>query len=772
MKTPFLKRQSTWICILLVGLVGIAAFLFFSTDKFKVEDYLPYLKADKTATDYNLGFEKVYNTAQLPDGWFKWGHPIYDVKVDSVIKHSGKYALRIEPRGQIIGPARSMEFSCPTLAIPARYAGKNVTVKAFMRTEDVDQPIGLMLRIDGKPDRVLQFDNMQHRGITGSGNWEEYSVTLPLPQRAETIYIGAILSGKGKLWIDDFQVLIDDTDIQFAQLKPENMYKADTDTEFTNGSKIKIKEYTPETVINLELLGRIWGFLKYYHPAVAAGEYNWDAELFRVMPSIISAKSIDERNEIFVQWIDRLGKVKRDRNRDKETTEVKMLPDLAWIENPELGKALSKRLEMVKNAKRNPENYYVSFVSDSKYPSFLSEREYENMSYYDDSGMRLLCLFRCWNMVQYFYSYRYSIEKEWNAALGEFIPRFLDGYLKQDYQQAIFDLMNKLNDPWTDIQNSQMLYNGPFGQGYLALYEIAMVDGQPVVKGYPDKDKLQSSELKIGDIILDVNNQPVKELKNCTFQILNPSFVVTGGIAVLHTPSQKLTVRVVRDGKPLACEINCFTMDKYTLNLYGSIPKTLHRFLSSDIGYIRPGTTEIDSLPDILKSFRNTKGLVIDLRHDLRSSDSIASALGAYLASHPVDFAKLTRVDITQPGRFTFMPLKVGKENTDYYKGKVVVLVNEATTHNTALIVMAVQVTPHAMVVGSATSGTIGDAAWGILPGDINTEFTSVGIYYPDGREIRNGIALDLEVKPTIRGIIEGRDELLEKAIEIINSKE
>jgi len=35
-------------------------------------------------------------------------------------------------------------------------------------------------------------------------------------------------------------------------------------------------------------------------------------------------------------------------------------------------------------------------------------------------------------------------------------------------------------------------------------------------------------------------------------------------------------------------------------------------------------------------------------------------------------------------------------------------------------------------------------------------------------RTQRIGIALDMEVKPTIQGIIEGKDELLEKAIEMI----
>jgi C-terminal processing protease CtpA/Prc len=49
---------------------------------------------------------------------------------------------------------------------------------------------------------------------------------------------------------------------------------------------------------------------------------------------------------------------------------------------------------------------------------------------------------------------------------------------------------------------------------------------------------------------------------------------------------------------------------------------------------------------------------------------------------------------------------------------------------------------------------------------------SGIGIYYPDGKETqRIGIVPDIELKPTIKGIKEGRDEVLEKALEIINEQ-
>ena len=56
-----------------------------------------------------------------------------------------------------------------------------------------------------------------------------------------------------------------------------------------------------------------------------------------------------------------------------------------------------------------------------------------------------------------------------------------------------------------------------------------------------------------------------------------------------------------------------------------------------------------------------------------------------------------------------------------------------------------------------------------LLPGGVCSFFSSIGIYYPDGTETqRVGIIPDIYVWSTVKGIKDGRDELLEKALELI----
>ena len=175
-----------------------------------------------------------------------------------------------------------------------------------------------------------------------------------------------------------------------------------------------------------------------------------------------------------------------------------------------------------------------------------------------------------------------------------------------------------------------------------------------------------------------------------------------------------------------------------------------------------------------MESFTNTKGIIIDIRGYPRDF-SILHALCNHLLPEPTDFVIFTRGSIEHPGIFTLseFPYQVGIDNEDYYKGKIIIIVNERTMSRAEYFSMAFQTAPRAKVIGSITAAADGEVSGIVLPGSVQTMITGMGVYYPDGRQTqRVGIALDEIVKPTIQGIIQGRDELLERAIEIINEIE
>ena len=82
---------------------------------------------------------------------------------------------------------------------------------------------------------------------------------------------------------------------------------------------------------------------------------------------------------------------------------------------------------------------------------------------------------------------------------------------------------------------------------------------------------------------------------------------------------------------------------------------------------------------------------------------------------------------------------------------------------------MMLKVAPNSTLIGSTTKGSDGDQTGILLPGNILTSFSGQGVYFPDGAETqRVGIAPDIEVLPTIEGIRNGNDEVLEKAVNLL----
>ena len=192
----------------------------------------------------NLDFEQVENN--YPTKWENFGSKDYKIYVDSVNAQKGKISAVIENQGD------KSDFKALAINLPNNYNGKFIRLSGYVKTENVtDGYAGLWLRIDPQ----IGFDNMNSRGITGTTDWKEYEITLPLnPKKTDKIVIGGLLVGKGKIWLDNFQVSIDgkDLDNKNIEIYTREILPAEKDKEFDNGSNITFSNLTNETINNLE----------------------------------------------------------------------------------------------------------------------------------------------------------------------------------------------------------------------------------------------------------------------------------------------------------------------------------------------------------------------------------------------------------------------------------------------------------------------------------------------------------------------------------------
>jgi len=709
---------------------------------------------------YNLNFEET--DGAMPLNWVIYGSSNYKTTIDSVHVKEGKYAACIE------FTEGTPDFAAWAFNIRENFKGKKITLSGYVRTENIAEGYaGLWMRIDPG----IAFDNMGRRGIKGSTEWTRCNIMLPMnPDNTENIVVGGLMTGKGKMWLDGLSVSVDGNDI--SNLKPYLSKRAqlEKETGFGKSSKVDSIVLTPSSVHNLKALGLIWGYLKYYHPAVATGTYNWDYELFRIMPAILSATNNTSRDSVLLGWINKLGPYKTKIPKPQPAANVKLEPDLRWISTMNFSENLTTKLFDIKNAKRENKHYYVAFASGVGNPVFKNEDAYTSLTY-PDAGIRMLALFRYWNIIQYFFPYKNLIEEDWLNVLDEFIPKMNDVKNDTAYVLTLLELIARVHDTHANIWGGNAVYYDYLGQRYAAP-EIQFVENKAVVTGWHSDSLGAITGMQVGDVITAINKKPVDsiiaDLLKFTPASNYPTQLRDIASGLLRSKDSVIHITYLRNNS-----INEATLQTYTsknMNIYSKylVMDTCFKMLGDDIAYINNGSLQRKQVKKIMKNIGNTKGLIIDNRN--YPSDFPVHVLSKYLMPKPTPFVKFTATSLQSPGLFVFKKqLKAGRPFQKGYAGKVVILVNEVSQSSSEFHALAYRVHPRAVVVGSTTAGADGNVSAFILPGGIKTMISGIGVYYPDGRETqRVGIVPDVECKPTIEGIKAGRDEVLEKAIEII----
>ena len=535
---------------------------------------------------------------------------------------------------------------------------------------------------------------------------------------------------------------------------------------FLSFSNSAIAQSTISGNQKLASLCKVWGFLKYYHPAVATGKLDWDQALVDHIKLLPEANTKEQLSRFYIDWIKSLGSVPRCRSCENNLLDsLKRNLDLRWVDDKDIfTDSLSNVLHYIQ-FNRVQHNYYYARIGKTGNLDFSNEKEYPGMVY-PDSPFRLLSLFRYWNTVNYFYPYKYAVGKDWNIVLDEMIPEFRDASDTLDYHMAMLRLVRNLNDTHANFGTDQLrAVNGV----YRSPISLKIINDTVLVTGYYSFIIKDKTELLSGDRILKVDSKDINQLVKEKLQLTTGSNDATKlrnvVLFLLRGHSDSLKVTYERKGNVSTKNLKLYPISDLKVDTVISGSKT-YKMFNNNIGYINLAFLRSDKVDEAMKKFMGTKALIFDIRS---YPFDIEKQLASYLNPHPKPFIKTTVRNISYPG--TFVPLAavpVGEENKNYYKGKVILLVNEETQSHAEFTAMILQTAPNVLTIGSQTAGADGNVVKIVFPGGYSTYMSGLGIYYPDGRETqRVGIAIDVVVKPTAKGLIEGRDEVLEKAISI-----
>jgi C-terminal processing protease CtpA/Prc len=288
-----------------------------------------------------------------------------------------------------------------------------------------------------------------------------------------------------------------------------------------------------------------------------------------------------------------------------------------------------------------------------------------------------------------------------------------------------------------------------------------------------------NSSIQVGDVIKSINGSDIYSIRDNLRKYIAGSNdpVIERNInkRILAGPLGEVKL-VLEDAE--GQKIVTLTRNIYISDYYDLIESTepIWKIIESDsgkFGYVDMGRLEVHHINNMFSALWETDGIIFDIRNYPQGT---MWKMVNYLFDGPIHIANFTTPDITYPGTLFWHFEHVGwGDFSQTYNKPIFILFDETTQSQAEYTVMAFEQHPQAHKIGSQTSGADGNVTSIKLPGGIITYFTALGTFYPDFTNTqRIGIIPDVEVHPTIAGVREGRDEVLEVALQynIINSVE
>jgi len=518
----------------------------------------------------------------------------------------------------------------------------------------------------------------------------------------------------------------------------------------------------------LESLCKVWGFLKYYHPNVAKGKFNWDQQLFQKIDELENINNKDQLNELYANWIESLGKIEVCKNCVNDNDKVYFLKnfDPGWMDDRQFfSENVSQKLKFIENNRNIGENYYFGLNGRKVY--FRNENSYG--SKFTSKQIAFLEFFRYWNYVEYFFAYKYKTDQNWNDVLREMIPKFLAVDNDENYHLSLAELVTKTDDSHAFLFSKLNSVN-QYGRKNVPV-QYSYAEGKLVVTKIFPTIFNEENPLKTGDVIYDVEGLTIPQKVNLFGKYI-PASNSWGKInkskyLFLYTNKDSLELKIERDGINLVLKVKTY-LQKEIIRENPTVPEKW-KFLDDEkkIGYVNMGLIKRSDLNDMFENLKNTESIIFDSRN---YPNMTILPLSRLLLPENKIYYEFIFPETNYLSKFYRRKNNIGRNNPDHYKGNVVILVNEVTQSQAETTVMMLKQHPKAKVIGGYTSGANGDVISFNIAG-LKTCFTGLGAYYPNGRETqRIGIIPDIIVRPTVKGIQQGKDEIMERALEYLKS--
>lgn len=588
--------------------------------------------------------------------------------------------------------------------------GKEIKLTASVKAqvERIGNQGQLWLRVDRENKQMGFFDNMRDRPIR-SDEWSVYEINGKVADDAVMIFFGSIMNGTGKLLLDDFKLLT---------LSDDNQ----------------------------------WGPVDIKNPGFELGEVGQP-------PKHWSARSQGYRYKVQKQ--------------DSPVGEKYLLIEsmgqkitgAIFEKHPEVGDVVNKKLcadlfcqiplalyaDESGTLGKNQEYSVDKLVSDLKTKDFGALTA-------NNEFVRLSGVVIAWNVFQHFYPYFDVVDVDWDKELTNAFRSALEDETEKDFFYTLCRLVAKLQDGHGNVYHNVWMQ-----QAGLPL-KVDWIENQVVVTVSKDPAHFQR-----GDIILEIDGIGTEKA------LLDAEEFISGSPQwkrwkslnrfAYGEPGTMAKLKLKRGEEVLEMEVERNFKEYLTESTMSNIEK-----LENDIYYVnldKASWTEINvKIGDLAKA----RGIIFDLRgypngnhqiicHLLEKKDTSDAWMQIPLIIYP-DQENIADYQRTGWGLRAQEP---------HIEGRVAFIIYGGCISYAESFMSFIEFYKLAEIVGQPTAGTNGNVNSFVLPGGFRIIWTGMKVLKHDGSQHHLiGIQPTVPAERTIQGLIEGRDEFLEKALEVV----
>jgi len=581
---------------------------------------------------------------------------------------------------------------------------------------------------------------------------------------------------------------------------------------------------TSRKVQNIETFARLYGYARWFHPSDEAQEIDWDKFAVLGVQKVENIKSSKELRDtlfrLFAPIVQGLQIYETDKP-EKFNSDILLSPDpnaksVAW---QHYGVYLNEKSNIYKSFRVNSNTFdevsYKNYQSSRNifgrippFGEFIHEpidnqltcvvpltlltndaatypktetssfarlkSEISNINFRNEFNpqVNLASVVIAWNVLQHFFPYFDVIDTDWNSVLGETLKSTLTNERKKDFYVTLSRMIAQIDDGHGIVFGEQM-YHLPI--------RTEFIENKIVITASND------TALKRGDIINKIDGKPVmEELYEIEKRISGSPHLRRH--RALNIFGSKLDLFL--GSKLDLCETN-FTIERGGKEQNVTIPNSYRdksmffnpiderQYLSETIVEIEPRIYYVnlvnctaDDFIQKIKNLANAKAVI----YDYRGGEQLSFFdIAPFLIKKPVTSAWWNVPQTIYPNRreveFSKSNWKI-QPRKPFFKSKTIIINVPAVVSSGETMMGILDHYNLAITVGEPTAGCNGNVNQINLPCGYSVWWTGMKVLKHDGSQLYlEGFKPDYPVNKTIQAIREGRDEYLEKALEVARNK-